>query len=75
MATAVNHAVLVDTDFNSARTVQLNLYQNFLLTAMKMHDYLKDLRIDPRFGHRFISGVCSRRKYTKEKALMVFLQT
>lgn len=31
------HALLLDCDLNSPTTVRLNVYQAFLLTAMKLH--------------------------------------
>lgn len=37
------HILFCDTVLSTATTVHLNVYQNFLLTAMKMHLYLRDL--------------------------------
>ncbi|THH09180.1 hypothetical protein EW146_g8757 [Bondarzewia mesenterica] len=41
LAKAKSHIIYCDTDLNSERVVYFNVYQNFLLVAMKMHHYLK----------------------------------
>ena len=35
------HALLLDGRLNSAATVRLNIYQSFLLAAIKFHCYVK----------------------------------
>ncbi|KAI3935224.1 hypothetical protein MKW98_018413 [Papaver atlanticum] len=37
------HAIFYDSQINSAAVVRLNVYQAFLLSAMKFHCYLRDL--------------------------------
>lgn len=40
------HALLLDSGINSDVTVRLNLYQALVLSAMKMHCYLRSMRED-----------------------------
>lgn len=37
------HILYCDTTLSTPATVYLNVYQNMILSAMKMHLYLKDL--------------------------------
>ena len=41
MAKAKSHAIFSDRDLNTEYVVYLNVYQNALLTALKMHEYLR----------------------------------
>ncbi|KAG8948061.1 hypothetical protein FRC04_010103 [Tulasnella sp. 424] len=41
-----NLVIFNDTSFNGRKVVYLNIFQNFALTAMKMHCYLKSWRTD-----------------------------
>ncbi|RHZ61724.1 hypothetical protein Glove_346g37 [Diversispora epigaea] len=43
IVTSKCHPIYNDTSFNSRTTVLLNIYQNFLITAMKFHYYVKGL--------------------------------
>ncbi|GIL90287.1 hypothetical protein Vretifemale_17931 [Volvox reticuliferus] len=57
------HALLLDTSINSPNTVRLNIYQAYLLAAIKMHWYLHclpgNLSRDPRVALSAIqSGIC-----------------
>ncbi|KAG8979678.1 hypothetical protein FRB90_008014 [Tulasnella sp. 427] len=53
-----NLAVYNDTSFNGRKVVYLNVFQNFVLTAMKMHCYLKSWRTEQSIPlmTRFISA-------------------
>jgi telomerase reverse transcriptase len=42
LAKARSHIIYTDSRLNSAHTVYKNIYQNFLLTAMKMDAYVRD---------------------------------
>lgn len=37
-----SHIIYCDSDLNSDHTAYLNIYQNFLLAAMKMHQYIRN---------------------------------
>ena len=50
------HPIFTDTKFNSIRVVYLNLYHNFVLTAMKMYQYLKNLGTDSDRNHHYLLG-------------------
>ncbi|GLI71540.1 hypothetical protein VaNZ11_016772 [Volvox africanus] len=57
------HALLLDTSINAPHTVRLNIYQAYLLAAIKMHWYLhclpRNLSRDPRVALSAIqSGIC-----------------
>jgi hypothetical protein len=53
----------MDTKFNSIRVVYLNLYHNFVVTAMKMHQYLKNWGTDIDRNHHYLLGRLSPEKY------------
>lgn len=40
LAKARSHMIYMDTDLNGPHTVYVNVYQNFIVSAMKMHCYL-----------------------------------
>lgn len=41
LAKARSHIIYCDMDLNTEHTVYLNIHQNFMLCAMKMHNYLQ----------------------------------
>ncbi|KAG9006699.1 hypothetical protein FRB93_008431 [Tulasnella sp. JGI-2019a] len=43
-----NHVIFNDTNLNGRKIVYVNVFQNFLFTAMKMHGYLKSWGAAPR---------------------------
>ncbi|KAL6569888.1 hypothetical protein OROMI_014402 [Orobanche minor] len=47
------HPIFYDSQINSPRVVRLNIYQVFLLCAMKFICYIKNLSILPRFSPKF----------------------
>uniref|UniRef100_A0A3Q7EJC6 Telomerase reverse transcriptase n=1 Tax=Solanum lycopersicum TaxID=4081 RepID=A0A3Q7EJC6_SOLLC len=47
------HPIFYDSNINSAVVVRLNIYQSFLLCAMKFHCYLYDLSCLHRFSTKF----------------------
>lgn len=42
LAKAKAHVIFSDLDISSEHVVYLNVYQNFLLAAMKMREYLRE---------------------------------
>ncbi|XP_047960910.1 telomerase reverse transcriptase-like isoform X1 [Salvia hispanica] len=48
------HPILYDSNINSPGVVRLNIYQNFLLCAMKFICHLSNLSILPKFHPRFL---------------------
>lgn len=42
LAKAKSHIIYSDTDLNTEHVVYLNIYQNFLLSALKMHGYIRE---------------------------------
>ncbi|KZS92574.1 hypothetical protein SISNIDRAFT_455801 [Sistotremastrum niveocremeum HHB9708] len=53
------HQIYTDSTLNSAYNVHLNIYQNFLITAMKMYSYLRHLGRSFRRNATFLIGECS----------------
>jgi len=49
-----SHIIYCDSDLNSEHTVYLNIYQNFVLVAMKMHLYIRDWGISTNKSSKFI---------------------
>jgi hypothetical protein len=37
------HWIFYDTSLNTRKITLLNIYQNFLITAMKFHNYIKGM--------------------------------
>lgn len=54
LAQSKSHIVYTDTFLNNAHNVQLNIYQNQMVCAMKMHHYLSDSTINPKRDFKFI---------------------
>ena len=57
LAKAKSHLVFSDTYFNTEHVVYLNIYQNLLMIAIKMHEYLRDWGVS---GKRNISFLRSK---------------
>jgi telomerase reverse transcriptase len=55
-AKAKCHAIFSDGDLNSRHIVYLNVYQNLMLTALKMHEYLRDWGIGSWINYSFLRG-------------------
>ncbi|KAG2017771.1 hypothetical protein CC2G_007253 [Coprinopsis cinerea AmutBmut pab1-1] len=51
---ARNHIIYSAPDLNPEDTVYLNFYQNFLLTALKMHEYIRDGGLSLKQNSTFI---------------------
>ncbi|KAI0955894.1 hypothetical protein AcV7_006436 [Taiwanofungus camphoratus] len=49
-----SHIIYCDADLNSPHTIYLNIYQNFMISAMKMHHYLCHWGLDTRKNFTFI---------------------
>ena len=52
-----SHILYNDFDLNTDETVYLNIYQNFVLTAMKMHQYIRNWGIRPSKSPKYIKGI------------------
>jgi len=52
-----SHIIYNDMALNSRRAVFTNVYQNFVITAMKMHNYVKGLGISTSH-HSFLLREC-----------------
>jgi hypothetical protein len=57
LAKSKRHDIYCDTEFNTSTTVYLNIYQNFVLSAMKMHRYLRCWGIDVSKNVAFIHSM------------------
>lgn len=51
-----SHIIYNDFDLNTEQTVYLNIYQNFVLTAMKMHQYVRSGGINHDKNPKFVKG-------------------
>ena len=49
-----SHIIYTDASLNSEHVVHLNIYQNFLLLAMKMHTYLRARGLGSRKNESFV---------------------
>lgn len=54
-----SHILYNDFDLNTDEGVYLNIYQNFVLTAMKMHQYIRNWGISPSKSPKYIKGMFS----------------
>lgn len=57
LAKSRSHIIYTDPKLNTAKTIYKNIYENFLLTAMKMHHYLRSWGIDVNWSSTLILGV------------------
>ncbi|KAJ7761910.1 hypothetical protein DFH07DRAFT_413246 [Mycena maculata] len=48
LAKARSHIIFNDIDLNTQHAVYLNIYQNFLLSALKMNGYIRDWGLDTK---------------------------
>jgi hypothetical protein len=58
MAKAKSHPIFADRELNTEYVVYLNIYQNSLMTAMKMHEYLRTWCVNKRRNNIFLRGKC-----------------
>ena len=58
MAKAKSHPIFADRELNTEYVVYLNIYQNSLMTAMKMHEYLRTWCVKSRRNNIFLRGKC-----------------
>jgi hypothetical protein len=56
LARAKSHPIFSDADLNTDDVVYLNIYQNFLLCAYKMHSYMRDWGLSAKKNAAFIHG-------------------
>ncbi|XP_061352944.1 telomerase reverse transcriptase [Gastrolobium bilobum] len=54
------HPIFFDSNINSAAVVRLNIYQVFLLCAMKFHCYIRELSFVCKLHKRYISDIIQR---------------
>ncbi|XP_070031847.1 telomerase reverse transcriptase isoform X2 [Nicotiana tomentosiformis] len=54
------HPIFYDSNINSAAVVRLNIYQAFLLCAMKFHCYISDLSSICRFSTKFYADALGK---------------
>ncbi|CAJ1958847.1 unnamed protein product [Sphenostylis stenocarpa] len=54
------HPLFFDSNINSAAVVRLNIYQVFLLCAMKFHCYIRDLSFICKLHKRYCSNIIQR---------------
>jgi hypothetical protein len=54
LAKARSHILFCDVDINPDHVAYLNIYQNFVLSAMKMHGYIRTWRINVHKSIKFI---------------------
>ncbi|KAK7323478.1 hypothetical protein VNO77_26952 [Canavalia gladiata] len=54
------HPIFFDSNINSAAVVRLNVYQVFLLCAMKFHCYMRDLSFIYKLHKRYCSDIILR---------------
>ena len=59
MAKAKSHAIFSDKELNTEYVVYLNIYQNSLMTAMKMHEYLQTWCVNKKRNNAFLRGKCN----------------
>ncbi|KAG8970574.1 hypothetical protein FRC03_006703 [Tulasnella sp. 419] len=60
-----NHVIYNDTALNTRKTVYINVYQNFIITAMKMHSYITSWGIDTSIHTKFIyTTICEVIRFT-----------
>jgi hypothetical protein len=56
LARAKSHPIFSDADLNTDDVVYLNIYQNLLLCAYKMHSYLRNWGLSYKKNATFIHG-------------------
>lgn len=72
LAEARSHLIYVDPELNKKRVIYLNIYQNLLLSAMKMHCYLREWGVD---WHKHIGFIRSTHNIlNKFHKLITFFQ-
>ncbi|CAK7356998.1 unnamed protein product [Dovyalis caffra] len=54
------HPIFFDSNINSAPVVRLNIYQAFLLCAMKFHCYVSDMSFHCQLSARFYANMIER---------------
>ena len=59
MAKAKSHAIFSDRELNTKHVVYLNIYQNSLMTAMKLHEYLQTWCVSKKRNNAFLRGKCN----------------
>lgn len=57
MAKSRSHIIFTDATLNSAFTIYLNIYENFLFSAMKIVQYVVEWGVDVTKAQRFLEGV------------------
>lgn len=68
-----NHIIYVDTDLNTWETVYLNIYQEYVSMAMKMHGYIRTWGIDAARSTTFIKCIYWINFFTCHWELMQYI--
>lgn len=56
LAKTRSHIIYCDSQLNTEHVVHLNIYQNFLLSAMKMHSYIREWGSGANLASSFLYG-------------------
>lgn len=59
-ARARSHLIYCDAALNTEHVVYVNIYQNFVLCAMKMHSYLREYGVPMRANSKFLTETVHR---------------
>ena len=62
MAKSRSHIIYNDADLNSIDAIYVNVYQNFVLLAMKMHHYLRQWGLNIAKSRAFVMSTCPVRQ-------------
>jgi hypothetical protein len=70
-AKARSHVIYTDTDLNGSHTVHVNVYQNFIVSAMKMHHYLMAWGIDVGKNTKLLRGELDLHEPRNEPTVLI----
>ena len=56
LAKSKSHIIFNDPELNTPHIIHKNIYENFLVTAMKMHYYLRSWTLDLQKSASFIAS-------------------
>ena len=65
LAKSKSHIIFTDPALNSTYTVYKNIYENFLVTAMKMHYYLRSRKFDTIKRSTTLFSACDSILYSR----------
>jgi len=68
------HPIFFDSNINSARVVRLNIYQAFLLCAMKFHCYVSSMSFHCHLSATFYANMIERSlRFGSNKMALLFI--